>query len=120
MSTEVATNEKSYSFFRESFWGFDDYKDTYYTGAPLLSVIDTKLSITEDQLTKFINKRKKETIYQLKGFFRGGVDNQNSRDEFTNYGTLDNGALFHIYLFLVKYVCPICILFIFLHQFGLL
>ena len=42
------------------------------------------------------------------------------RDEFTNFGTLDNGGLFHIYLFLVKYVCPICILFIFLHQFGLL
>ena len=42
------------------------------------------------------------------------------RDEFTNKGTLDNGGLFHIYLFLVKYVCPICILFIFLHQFGLL
>ena len=42
------------------------------------------------------------------------------RDEFTNRGTLDNGGLFHIYLFLVKYVCPICILFIFLHQFGLL
>ena len=42
------------------------------------------------------------------------------RDEFTNMGTLDNGRLFHLYLFLVKYVCPICILFIFLHQFGLL
>ena len=42
------------------------------------------------------------------------------RDEFTNRGTLDNGGLFHIYLFLVKYVCPICILFIFLRQFGLL
>ena len=42
------------------------------------------------------------------------------RDEFTNKGTLDNGVLFHIYLFLVKYVCPICIMFIFLHQFGLL
>ena len=42
------------------------------------------------------------------------------RDEFTNRGTLDNGGLFHIYLFLVKYVCPICIMFIFLHQFGLL
>ena len=42
------------------------------------------------------------------------------RDEFTNKGTLDNGSLFHIYLFLVKYVCPICIMFIFLHQFGLL
>ena len=42
------------------------------------------------------------------------------RDEFTNWGTLRNVGLFHFYLFLVKYVCPICILFIFLHQFGLL
>ena len=42
------------------------------------------------------------------------------REEFTNWGTLRNVGLFHFYLFLVKYVCPICILFIFLHQFGLL
>ena len=41
------------------------------------------------------------------------------RDEFTNWGTL-RGNLFHLYLLLVKYVCPICILFIFLHQFGLI
>lgn len=40
------------------------------------------------------------------------------RDEFTNWGTLRNGTLFHIYLLLVKYVCPVCILFIFLRQFG--
>ena len=41
------------------------------------------------------------------------------RDQFTNWGTLYTGY-FHFYLFLVKYVCPLCILFIFLHQFGLL
>lgn len=41
------------------------------------------------------------------------------RDEFTNWGTL-RGRYFHLYLFLVKYVCPLCILFIFLHQFGLI
>ena len=41
------------------------------------------------------------------------------RDEFTNWGTL-RGRAFHLYLLLVKYVCPICILFIFLHQLGLL
>jgi NSS family neurotransmitter:Na+ symporter len=41
------------------------------------------------------------------------------REEFTNWGTL-RGRFFHLYLFLVKYVCPICILFIFLHQFGLI
>ena len=42
------------------------------------------------------------------------------KDEFTNMGTLRNGRLFHFYIFLVKYVCPVCILFIFLHQFGLI
>lgn len=41
------------------------------------------------------------------------------RDEFTNWGT-QHGTFFHLYLFLVKYVCPLCILFIFLHQFGLI
>ena len=55
--------------------------------------------------------------YILIGWF---VPHKIVRDEFTNKGTLDNGVLFHIYLFLVKYVCPICIMFIFLHQFGLL
>ena len=41
------------------------------------------------------------------------------RDEFTNNGTL-RGRLFHTYLFCMKYVCPVCILLIFLHQFGLI
>ncbi|MBQ2209244.1 MAG: sodium-dependent transporter [Prevotella sp.] len=41
------------------------------------------------------------------------------RDEFTNWGTL-KGRFFHLYIFLVKYVCPLAILFIFLHQLGLL
>lgn len=41
------------------------------------------------------------------------------RDEFTNWGTL-NGRFFHLFIFLVKYVCPLAILIIFLHQLGLL
>lgn len=41
------------------------------------------------------------------------------KDEFTNGGTL-RGRFFGIYLFAVRYVCPICILLIFLHQFGLI
>ena len=47
------------------------------------------------------------------------VDHKVVRDEFTNWGTL-RGRFFHFYLFLVKYVCPLAILFIFLHQLGLL
>jgi len=39
------------------------------------------------------------------------------RDEFTNNGTL-RGRFFGVYLFCVRYVCPICIALIFLNQFG--
>ena len=41
------------------------------------------------------------------------------REEFTNWGTL-RGKFFHVYLFSIKYVCPLCILIIFLHQLGLI
>lgn len=41
------------------------------------------------------------------------------RDEFTNNGTL-SGRLFNWYIFCVKYICPVCILLIFLHQFGII
>lgn len=45
------------------------------------------------------------------------VPRQVVRDEFTNNGTL-RGSLFGIYLFAVRFVCPLCILLIFLHQLG--
>ena len=41
------------------------------------------------------------------------------RDQLTNWGTM-RCHFFHLYLFCVKYVCPLCILLIFLHQFGLI
>lgn len=41
------------------------------------------------------------------------------RDEFTNWGTL-KGTLFPVFLFMIRFVSPMCILLIFLHQFGLL
>ena len=42
------------------------------------------------------------------------------RDEFTNNGTLRVVHFFHVYIFLIKYICPLCILWIFLHQLGLI
>jgi len=49
------------------------------------------------------------------------ADHKVVREQFTNWGELAlHGNFFHTYLFLVKYVCPLAILFIFLHQFGLL
>ena len=40
-------------------------------------------------------------------------------DEFTNWGTV-SGAFFGIYLFLLRFVCPLAIFAIFLHQFGVI
>ena len=40
------------------------------------------------------------------------------RDEFTNWGTL-RGTFFGLFLFCVRFVCPVSILLIFLHQLGL-
>ena len=41
------------------------------------------------------------------------------KDEFTNWGTL-SGTFFGVYLLLVRYFCPVCIMAIFLNQLGLL
>ena len=40
------------------------------------------------------------------------------RDEFTNWGTL-RSTFFGVFLFLVRFVCPVSILLIFLHQFDI-
>ncbi len=41
------------------------------------------------------------------------------KDEFTNWGTV-SGALFPVFLFMIRFVSPICIFLIFLHQFGVI
>lgn len=40
-------------------------------------------------------------------------------DEFTNWGTLKSG-FYHVWLFVVRFVSPLCILLIFLHQLGVI
>ena len=47
------------------------------------------------------------------------VPKQTVFDEFTSEGRL-KGSLFDIYLFAVRFVCPICITLIFLHQLGVI
>ena len=41
------------------------------------------------------------------------------KDEFTNWGTV-SGALFPVFLFMIRFVSPICIFLIFLHQMGVI
>ena len=52
----------------------------------------------------------------LVGWF---VPLQTVRDEFTNWGSV-NKAVFGVWLFAVRYVCPICIVVIFLRQLGVI
>ena len=41
------------------------------------------------------------------------------KDELTNGGTL-RGRIFGLYLFCIRYICPLCIILIFLHQFDII
>ena len=42
------------------------------------------------------------------------------RDEFTNWGTTRNAPVFGVFLFAVRFLCPVGIAAIFLHQFGVI
>ena len=52
-------------------------------------------------------------------FIAWRMDRQVVRDQFTNWGTVSL-SLYKAYLLLMKYVCPLAILTIFLHQFGVI
>ena len=41
------------------------------------------------------------------------------KDEFSNWGTLKS-TFFGVYFFMVRFICPLCILAIFLHQFHVI
>ncbi len=47
------------------------------------------------------------------------IPRQVVHDEFTN-GGVKNNRFFNVYLFAVRYVCPLCILLVFLHQLGII
>lgn len=47
------------------------------------------------------------------------VPKQVVKEEFTNWGTL-KGTFFNFFLFTMRFVCPVCILVIFLHQLGVI
>jgi NSS family neurotransmitter:Na+ symporter len=47
------------------------------------------------------------------------IPQQIVRDEFTNWATL-RSRLFGVWLFMVRWVCPVCIALVFAHQLGLL
>lgn len=52
-------------------------------------------------------------------FIAWRMDRQVVRDQFTNWGTVSQ-TLYTAYLYLMKFVCPLAILIIFLHQFGVI
>lgn len=47
------------------------------------------------------------------------VDKEIVRNEFTNWGTLPV-TLYNVWLFIVRFVCPVCIAAVFLHQAGMI
>lgn len=89
-----------------------------------LSFYNTDLSLFGIQLFDLFDFVSGQIFLPLGGFltclFMGWyVKKQILYDELTNQGTL-SGRLFGVYLFCVRFVCPLCILLIFLNQFGII
>jgi len=87
-----------------------------------LSFYDTDISLFGMQLFDLFDFTSGQIFLPLGGFltclFVGWyVPKHILKEELTNQGTL-KGQFFVIYFFCVRYVCPTCILLIFLHQLG--
>jgi len=85
------------------------YKEIQLFGMPLFALFDYVTSQYLMPVGGFLT-------CILLGWF---VPKRIVKDEFTNEGTL-NRRLFSTYLFLIRYVCPIGIIAIFLNQFGVI
>jgi len=88
-----------------------------------LSFYQTDISLFGMQLFEFFNFVTGQIFLPLGGlltclFLGWYVPKRIVRDEFTNQGTL-RGRFFGVYLFCVRFICPLAITLIFLHQFGL-
>ncbi|MBQ9356011.1 MAG: sodium-dependent transporter [Prevotella sp.] len=88
-----------------------------------LSFYNVDLSLFGRQLFDLFDFTTGQIFLPLGGFltclFLGWyVPKKILRDELTNQGTLSN-RFFGLFLFSVRYVCPICILLVFLHQLGI-
>ena len=89
-----------------------------------LSFYDSDISLFGMSLFNLFDFITGQVFLPLGGFltclFLGWyVPKQTVREEFTNQGTL-RGRFFGAYLFCVRFVSPLCILLIFLNQFGII
>ena len=88
-----------------------------------LSFYDVRLSLFGRQLFDLFDFTTGQIFLPMGGFltclFLGWyVPRHILHDELTNHGTL-SGRFFALFLFCVRYVCPLCILLVFLHQLGI-
>ena len=131
LTSLISLHEVSTAFFHE------ELKISRHGGATIVTVLcsvigifcslsfyNTDIQLFGMQLFDLFNFTTGQIFLPLGGFltclFLGWyVPSHIIRDEFTNGGTL-RGRFFSIYLFLVRYVCPACILAIFLDQLNVI
>ena len=65
---------------------------------------------------KFETKSALQTVYDT---MNKGQRKKIVKDEFTNWGTV-SGKIYATWLFIIRFVCPICIAAIFAHQFDII
>lgn len=132
LTSTISMHEIGTAFFSEEFHLHRDRSAWIVTSVCVLLAVGCSLSMGAVEglglfglpLMEFCDMLTSQVMLPLGAFLTciiigWAVPGKVVRDEFTNHGTL-RGTFFQLYLFLVRFVCPLCILLIFLHQFGLL
>ena len=72
-----------------------------------------------DEIKDILNKYSLTAEELKKASFEYLIDNFIVKNEITNWGTLSS-RFYGIWLFVVRFICPICIGSVFLHQLGII
>ncbi len=130
LTSLISLHEVSTAFFSEELHISRSYGAWIVTGSCIVIGAFCSLSLGHVDLLQFYGKSlfdwfdfiTGQIMLPVGGFFTSlfvgwYIPKRIVHDQFTNWGTL-RGTFFGVFLFCVRYVCPICILLIFLHQLG--
>lgn len=132
LTSLISIHEVSTAFVEEEFNVSRNRSATIVTAVSMVIAVLCSLSLSDldiiclggKSLFDWLDSITSQILLPLGGFFTclflgWYVPKKIVKDQYTNWGTMP-GKYFGVYMFCMKFLCPICILLVFLHQFGVI
>ena len=132
LTSLISLHEVSTAFVEEEFNVSRNRSATLVTAVSMVIAVLCSLSLSNlniiclggKSLFDWLDSITSQILLPLGGFFTclflgWYVPKKIVKDQYTNWGTMP-GKYFGVYMFCMRFLCPICILLVFLHQFGVI